>query len=76
MSNKSWVTVKPLGGVVLPGQQEEIDVVVKINKTTANALVNGTEFLQEIMVFNPPPFFFRHFLLEPVFEAVVVDVAD
>jgi len=47
---KRWINVQPSSGLVLPGTQQDIQVVVMVDKATSNGILNGTEFLDDTLI--------------------------
>ena len=47
---KRWITTYPLSGVVLPNEEAAITITIRVDKLTANGLLDGSEFLHETLV--------------------------
>ena len=47
---KRWLSVKPSLGLLLPGEAAEITVSITVDRQTAVALMNATEFLDDILI--------------------------
>ena len=47
---KPWVTVSPTYGMLIPGEQTEIEVTIAINNATAHALNTSREVLQDVLI--------------------------
>lgn len=47
---KPWVTVSPTYGMLIPGEQTEIEVTITINNATAHALNTSREVLEDILI--------------------------
>ena len=47
---KRWIAVKPTSGLIQPENSLELKVKVLVDKVTANGLMNGTEFLEDILI--------------------------
>mmetsp|Transcript_10286 Transcript_10286/g.15497 ORF Transcript_10286/g.15497 Transcript_10286/m.15497 type:complete len:830 (+) Transcript_10286:109-2598(+) len=47
---KPWVTVSPAYGMLIPGEQTEIEVTIAINNATAHALNTSREVLEDSLI--------------------------
>jgi len=47
---KPWVTVSPTYGMLIPGEQTEIEVTITINNATAHALNTSREVLEDTLI--------------------------
>ncbi|KAL7459593.1 hypothetical protein ACHAWC_011346 [Mediolabrus comicus] len=47
---KPWVTVSPTYGMLIPGEQTEVEVTITINNATAHALNTSREVLEDVLI--------------------------